>query len=197
MIRRVLLDSGAFQKALTQRTVRRFWKKVDRKGLGHCWNWLGHYDLSNGGYGSFWFVDTMYRAHRFSWMFFFDEVLSEETQVLHHCDNPRCVNPFHLFLGTNQENMDDKVSKGRQSRLKGENNPWSKLSDGDVIRMRRMYKTRKYFQKDLARIFKLKDVGNVGEILRGKRYSHLNEIEPPIQPFQCVIGRKRKEVSCD
>lgn len=60
--------------------------------------------------------------------------------VCHHCDNPSCVSPKHLFLGTNKDNSDDKVKKNRQSRLKGEMNPGHKLTKEKVAEIREKYK---------------------------------------------------------
>jgi len=93
----------------------RFWAKVDRRGLDECWEWQGS-RTGRGRYGNV-KVDSYTNApsHRVAWELTNGPV-PEELCVCHRCDNPPCCNPAHLFLGTHQDNMIDKVAKGRQSR---------------------------------------------------------------------------------
>lgn len=92
----------------------RFWEKVDKKGKDECWNWKGGKD--SHGYGEFYYnkAMTIVQVHRLSWIVNNGDI-PDGLYVLHSCDNPACVNPKHLFLGTHQDNMKDKVHKGRQS----------------------------------------------------------------------------------
>lgn len=79
-----------------------------------CWLWLGPVFKNRGGYGCFSHeTEVMKRAHRVSWKLYIGDI-SEETHVLHSCDNVVCVNPDHLFLGDQALNMADKSFKGRQ-----------------------------------------------------------------------------------
>jgi hypothetical protein len=119
----------------------RFWAKVDREGpllrpeLGKCWVWTA--STNQWGYGQFNAREHQCTlAHRFAWRLSFGD--AKEMCVLHKCDNPRCVNPDHLFLGTRTENAADKVRKHRQSRisLPGSRNPIAKLSEEQVTQMR-------------------------------------------------------------
>jgi hypothetical protein len=89
-----------------------------------CWLWLGAIFKDRGGYGAFTHMPSntiVQRAHRISWKFFKNPWLNKKTHVLHHCDNPICVNPDHLFEGDQPLNMYDKSMKGRQ--LQGEKHP--------------------------------------------------------------------------
>ena len=128
----------------------RFWRYV-QKGDG-CWEWSA---ARNGlGYGAFGLNrDDMMPAHRFSWELHFGPIPSG-LFVCHHCDNPPCVRPDHLFLGTPLANVRDMVRKGRARTgdHKGERNANARLTDDQVreIRVRRSAGER---AKDLAAEF--------------------------------------------
>ena len=96
-----------------------FWMLVAKRGPDECWGWYGR---SQRGYGRFRFGGLTQRTHRLAWAFAHGPV-PEGMCVCHHCDNPRCCNPKHLFIGTSADNNADKVAKGRQSRGK-DCDPW-------------------------------------------------------------------------
>lgn len=89
----------------------RFLQKLRK--AGSCWEWIGR--RSRQGYGMFWDGSTMALAHRAAYWLFCNEIPSK-LNVLHRCDNPPCCNPMHLFVGTQQDNMDDMKAKGRSRK---------------------------------------------------------------------------------
>lgn len=91
----------------------RFWALVERRGEKDCWEWRG--GLNQHGYGSFWFNGGSIMAHRFSYLLAHNE-LPVGKSVCHSCDNPPCVNPAHLWVGTRADNKNDSVRKGRHAR---------------------------------------------------------------------------------
>jgi len=91
----------------------RFFEKVRIGAVSECWPWLGC-KSEPAGYGLFWFEKRMQMAHRVAWMLQHNATIPDGLFVMHQCDNPPCVNHWHLRLGTAQENIDDMFSKGRQ-----------------------------------------------------------------------------------
>jgi len=116
----------------------RFWEKVDKKSDSKCWEWTA--SLRSDGYGQLHYIQDGRRyclpAHRLSWSIHFKEV-PHGKQVLHRCDNPKCVNPNHLFLGTNEDNRQDMVNKKRH--MFGEKHISAKLKETNILYIRRAY----------------------------------------------------------
>ncbi len=116
-----------------EKTVDRFWSKVDRSEADGCWLWQGTIALPNKcgqRYGSFGFNEdgktVNYRAHRFAWMVCNGEI-PDGMVIMHTCDVSLCVNPSHLRAATQAENVADRDSKGRTAR--GEQQGASKLTE--------------------------------------------------------------------
>ena len=109
----------------------RFWKKVNKKAGNSCWEWTGATNR-NGGYGQIGVRGKIIRAHRLSWVWVNNKI-PKDMHVLHKCDNRVCVNPDHLFLGTQKDNMQDCVRKGRFAGNNNNNTPTRlRSSDGFV-----------------------------------------------------------------
>ncbi len=89
-------------------------QRIERITESGCWIWMAK-GLLRGGYGPANFNWKSYQAHRLSWMAYRGEI-PDGLHVCHHCDVRLCINPYHLFLGTHDDNMADKVAKNRQAR---------------------------------------------------------------------------------
>ena len=135
--------------------VTRFWGLV-QKG-NECWEWQGH--QNKDGYGVFSWHGRRTPAHVLALSFSTGELKAEGLDTRHSCDNPPCVNPDHLKFGTRKENVQDMISRGRQSK------PGQRLTDEDVkeIRERRASGAR---QKDLAEQYKITEAW-VSGLVRG------------------------------
>lgn len=110
----------------------RFYSKVTIKD--GCWHWNAH--KSKSGYGRLTIQSKEYTAHRLSWMIHYGEI-PYGLFVCHKCDNPSCTNPEHLFLGTAKDNAIDRNRKNRHRDDSGEKHPSAKLTNRDVIHIRR------------------------------------------------------------
>lgn len=112
----------------------RLWARTDR--TGDCWVWLGGRDWK--GYGRIRVGGPTVGTHRLSWEIHHGPI-PRGLWVLHHCDNPPCLRPDHLFLGTQADNTADMVSKGRQRGAVGTANRHARLTPQQVADIRRRY----------------------------------------------------------
>ena len=115
------------------KTVNRFMSKVAVNEDSGCWEWTGW--KKSGGYGGFKYKGKNCAAHRLSFDTFIGTI-KDGNFVCHKCDNPSCVNPYHLFQGTNTDNMKDMSAKGRCRKQNGESNSSSKLTEKTVLFIR-------------------------------------------------------------
>jgi hypothetical protein len=155
----------------------RFWEKVVWNGdEDECWEWQGA--TRRGGYGTIGRGGTRgvgngnVSAHRFSWEFF-NGSIPEDLHVLHACDNPACVNPAHLWLGTNADNSADRDQKGRGrwAPPKGERH-WRAKLNPDAVRAIREGAKRGVRWIDLAERFGVSESA-VAHVLCGRTWTHV------------------------
>lgn len=111
------------------------------------------------------------RAHRVSWEFV-NGPIPKDMCILHKCDNPPCVNPSHLWLGTQLENIKDRQLKGRQKTLRGESHPNNRFSAKEIQEMRKLYSAGKLTSYDLAKLFKTSQ-GTIWGIISRKSWAHI------------------------
>jgi len=171
----------------------RFWRNVQK--TDGCWLWVGLVDKD--GYGRIRVSGKQARAHRYSYILHYGET---DLWVLHRCDNPTCVRPDHLFLGTSQDNVADRTAKGRAASghqnghatkpehtkrgiehynyqnpnapQKGTGNGRAKLTENDVRVIRWMWSNGTLTKSAIARHFDISDT-TVYNILRGKLWAHV------------------------
>lgn len=161
-----------------KRFVETFWSKIDKSnGEDACWNWVAYCDPK--GYGR-----MTWSNREGGWNFFTHRIAYELIKgaipaglnVLHKCDNPKCANPKHLFLGTQKDNIQDMISKGRRRSAdtvaKGENNPNHKLTEAIVIAIRERYKGGDVSFGQIARDLKL-DRSTVSDAIQHKTWRHV------------------------
>ena len=115
----------------------RFLSYINKDCKNNCWEWMASSDQN--GYGVFWLKDRLHKAPRASWMLLVGDIPSG-MNICHHCDNPSCVNPSHLFLGTQADNVRDMVNKGRNkggpgAKL-GQSHHMAKLNEDLIIAAR-------------------------------------------------------------
>lgn len=148
----------------------RFWPKVDVCGPDECWLWNAA--LRSGGYGELWSggaanVGEMVSAHRVSWELHYGAI-ANGLHVLHRCDTKRCVNPTHLFLGTNDDNVADKMAKGRHWVPRGEASSMAKMTDKKIREIR----ASKLKQTEIAKIYNVRQ-GYISKIITRALWSHV------------------------
>lgn len=143
----------------------KFWMKVPRgKSRKDCWIWRGTVTKGRATFAS-------QTAAKVMWNKTFTRK-SGDLCVCHHCDNPKCVNPFHLFLGTHLDNMNDMIRKGRHVPLKGSKNGNRKLTEDIVILIRKIRHTEGSSVDDLAKRFKVSE-SSIRKIIYRESWKHI------------------------
>lgn len=152
-----------------EQRIAAFWNKVNKDGsvpahmphLGKCWEWTAA--KHKQGYGIFGRSNERL-AHRISWILINGKI-PNNLFVLHSCDNPSCVNPDHLFLGTDLDNAQDRDNKARCVWPKGEKHSCSKLTDKQVLEIREIYASGHTYMRILSAKYKI-SISQISRIIR-------------------------------
>lgn len=150
------------------KVLSRFWPKVSVGDSDECWNWEAFVDAR--GYGKFSLYGRPRLAHRVS--FAIHKQDPKGWLVLHSCDNPACVNPNHLRLGTDKDNSDDKISRGRDRHALGKENGRAKLTAEAVREIRALYATGNHTHRELAKQWGVSH-STIGGAVKGTWWSHV------------------------
>lgn len=149
------------QHQYTSKDIEKFWSRADKSGgENSCWNFG-----KSQHHPQFRLFGKRPQASHIAWEITFGTI-PNDLWVLHKCDNPSCVNPKHLFLGTHRDNDIDRHQKGRTA--KGERLPQHTLSDKEIEEIRKMYLGGQYTQYELAEIFRVNQ-SHISAIVNNKK----------------------------
>ena len=190
----VIITPAPQEIKLTPAQEARFWAKVDKNGpiqphmQTPCWIWTAY--KNKDGYGRFGVGDKILSAHRVVWTFTHCPIPNDNSPhgicVLHRCDLTSCVNPDHLFIGTQTDNIRDRESKGRGNhtcgekhhmrihpeKAQGEANGRAKLTIEQIIDIRTIYAAGGTTQRHLATLFGMSEP-TINQIIRRKKWAHV------------------------
>lgn len=153
----------------------RFWNGVNKKSEDECWEW--RQSTIGNPYGVIKYCKKDYSPSRVSWIIHFGAI-PDGLYVCHKCDNPPCCNPKHLFLGTHQDNVDDREQKGRNKLpySKGEDHGMHKLTEQEVIQIRKDYVFRKSSYRKLSKVYKV-SWEEIRKVIKRQTWSWLESSE--------------------
>lgn len=148
--------------------IEKFKSKFTEGDKESCWDW--EFGVTAGGYGQMAYKCKKYASHRLSWSYYNDKSIPKGCVIMHTCDNPKCVNPSHLKLGTQKDNVADMMAKGRfkDYNKKGSNNPQSVVNPDHVIDIYTSNGTHKAISEKYG--YKLSTVAN---IRIGRGWTHI------------------------
>lgn len=146
------------------------WARLKISPTG-CWNWTGY--KNENGYGWVtWKDGKRYLAHRLCYSLTRGDLPLDKPEVCHHCDNPACCNPDHLFSGTQADNTRDMDKKGRRVVARGERKSNAILNDEKVRQIREMRKTTGKLHRDIAVIFGVSPI-TINQICTRRKWAHV------------------------
>lgn len=151
-----------------ERSKLRLLSLIDKTTHG-CWIWQGYVATKGLGYGKIGLGTTSWWAHR-AFYHFFKGSIPQGKQVCHNCDIPLCCNPAHLYIGTQQDNINDQIRRGRNCR--GVKSHHAKLNDNKIAGIRALWITEKFSQTQIAEMFGVKQQA-IDKIVNYKKWRHL------------------------
>lgn len=180
------MDLDKYSEIYSEHALKRFRDKINIPEVENdCWEWISGVDKN--GYGNFWANGKNVRAHRFAYQIFKGKI-PKSLLVCHSCDNPGCVNPAHLKLGTNQDNMNDMVLRNRQA--KGKDIGLSILSEEQVRDiLTRINNSQFKSTVEVASAYKI-DSTCINKILDGTSWKHItNQLTISLSEIKAKIVR--------
>lgn len=171
--------------------IDRFLDKIEIDPETECWNWTG--GVHRTGYGMMWLKGKYVKPHRFGYIIGHQTNIHDLYIVCHKCDNRRCCNPSHLFLGSHNDNNQDMMNKGRHRSLKGEDHKGSLLTDVDVRQI--LIDT---YNGIYSNVFEIAEKYNVSHhtihaVLDGKRWTHItSELSVPLLEIKNKVAGASK-----
>ena len=156
---------------MTKKIVKRFLTKF--KKTKNCWIWEG--TMISNGYGHFCvYHEHPVLAHRYSWTLFNGKI-PKNKYVLHKCNNPKCVNPSHLYIGTQKDNIRDVINNGKF--IYGSKHPISKLTEIDIPKIIE-FSSQGISQRKIASMFKINQT-TIWKIIHGLAWPHVKRHRIP------------------
>lgn len=149
------------------KSLARFQSRFKQLSDDECWLWSGAL-FQNTGYGQFYYMESTVLAHRFAYLIK-DPKFDQDLFVLHTCDNRRCVNPGHLYLGNHDKNMEDMTDRDRQA--KGEDNGDSVLTEEDVRTIFEL-SAKGHSQRAIGRMVNISQA-SVWNVLNKRNWTHV------------------------
>jgi hypothetical protein len=178
---RLFITQGAsFDKTVP--FEKRFWSRVYK--FESCWEWFGN--TNRKGYGIIRQNGISIATQRASWRLH-NGAIPNGMHVLHTCDMPWCVNPAHLYLGKNEDNIRDKVMRGRTAKSIGAKNGQAKLTETDIAQIRVLYWEQNIYQHQIATQFNISQP-EVSRIVHDKRWNSIPNPRP-------LIGHRWLEIT--
>lgn len=160
-----------------------FFSRVEYEPNTGCWLWSGA--PGAGGYGVAKFDGRYQKAHRVSWALHSGSMPPRDVKVCHRCDTPACVNPAHLWLGSQADNVADMMAKGRHrtSSRFGDENPMAELTGDNVWAIRLMLRYQRFSQAEIARSYGVSPM-TISRIANWQTWPHVHTNWPmPAYPI--------------